>query len=1266
MAQSKLSIPFCLIFLTGCIFLFSATVGRAQVTSGAILGNITDPKGAAIMNAKVTITNTATGAIINAVTTRKGSFELPSLPNGPYRVNVDAPGFKTGVRDGIQLNIGQQYRVDIKLEIGQPEQKVVVEASSQVLRTEASQLSTTIDERTIVEMPNVNRNPLLNTSLVAGVVTTGSFLDPNNVNTGDNARQNFSSFVVNGSAPLTSNIQLDGANDTSPYANEIIVMPNIESLAESNVVTNAYSAEYGRTAGGVINFTTKSGSNTLHGALYENYRNTDLDANSYGNNYFGDNPNGSAVRPKAPFNSNLFGAALGGPVRFPWLYNGRDKTFFFTSYEGLRRVQGQSTYYTVPTALERHGDFSQTKTLVSVNGTPTALPVNVYLPLPNTTSTTQVAPGQYQVNRQQASYQGVPNVIPPQYLDPAAQQFVNFYPMPNITPVLADGTENYFINASTTINSDQLIVRLDQNFSQSRRGFFRWTTDWTLNDPPNIYATTNPAANNDGPTTQFNPSATLGYDWAITPKNLVELRFNVSRLNLVLNPSNGGADTNFGALGFAANEQVGLPTKSFPSITDGAYPTMGLQGFAYRGNHTTLLSFTPNYTRLFSNWSMKVGGEYQDILYNFTQPWVASMAFSSTLPTFSQACEGTGCPVIPVNMSQGWSPANFLLGANDGLIGNGEYVTGDPTEALKNGYWAIYDQNDWKATRKLTLNLGVRWEYQGPITDRYNRLSQFNLNATNETGAPGLYQFSGVNGDPRTQVNSNWKNWSPRVGFAYRAHPNTVVSGAYGISYVMTTGAGSGAQGFGSDGFSAPAFIQIRPDSGLDILNAPWTNAFKSGGVTAGANPQNPVLLGQNVTAVIRTDNATPYIQQWNFAVQQQLPSETILQIAYVGTKGTHLQIQQQPLNSVNQIPQTVLSNALNTYVSTGVNPLTTLVNNPYYGVISGNANLDNPTIQQQYLDEPYPTYGNVTKWFGRTGSSNYNALQLSINRAFRNGFQLTGTYTWSKNIDFGTAYGAAVQSGSTAGSAYFAPGNRRLDRSVSDFDQAHRAVISSLWALPFGKGHRFLKDTPVATQILGGWQISGIATLGSGFPLAISGTGFGRPNLIADPRLSPRYRVKGPATVVLPTGQTYSVQAGYKLLFNPYAYQASVLNVPNPSGGANLNVANPYYYGSAPRLQSDLRGPGIENFDLSLSKTYPITSRINFAVRLDAFNAFNRAQPGLPDTNFNLPNLSTPGQIGYSTSDTFGLVDLQTAQTAIGTSENAPRYVQLSGRISW
>jgi hypothetical protein len=535
------------IIFAGLLVMVNATCS-AQVTSGTILGTVTDPKGAAIVGAKITITNVATGIVSNVTSKNGGKFELPNLPNGPYKVSVDAPNFKTSTRTGIDLNIGQEYRVDMKLEIGQSAQNVIVEANAQVLRTESSQLSSTIDQRTIEEVPNVNRNPLLNATLVAGVVTTGSFMDPNNVNTGDNARQNFSSFVVNGSAPLSSNIQLDGATDTSPYANEILVMPNIEALAEANVITNAYSAEYGRSAGGVVNFTTKSGTNDFHAVLYEDYRNTELDANSFGNNMFGNDPQGSPVRPKAPFNSNLFGGTFGGPVWLPKIYKGRDKTFFFVSYEGLRRAQGMSTYYTVPTAIERGGDFSQTKSLVSVNGVPTPLPVNVYLPLPDTTTTTQVAPGQYQINRQQASYNGALNVIPPQYLDSTALKLINYFPLPNIAPVLADGTENYFTNSPTAIDSDQLIVRLDQNFSSTQRGFFRWTTDWTLNNPPNIFSGTNAAANNDGPTTQFNPTATLGYDWAISPKNLVELRLNVSRLNLVLTPCCGGADTDFTSL----------------------------------------------------------------------------------------------------------------------------------------------------------------------------------------------------------------------------------------------------------------------------------------------------------------------------------------------------------------------------------------------------------------------------------------------------------------------------------------------------------------------------------------------------------------------------------------------------------------------------------------------------------------------------------------------------------------------------------------------
>lgn len=253
------------------LFALSSTIAFAQVTTGTILGTVTDPSGATIAGAKVTITNTDTGIVSNIVNRSDGNFELPYLPNGPYSVKIDAPGFKSFSQTDVVLNIGQQYRIDAKLQIGQAAQSVVVvvAADAQVLRSEDSQLSETIDQRTIEETPNINRNPLLTSSLVAGVVTTGTFMDPNNVNTGDNSRQNFTSFVVNGSAPLASNIQLDGAMDTSPYANEILVMPNLEAIAESSIVTDAYSAEYGRTAGGVINFTTKSGTDKYHFVLYE-------------------------------------------------------------------------------------------------------------------------------------------------------------------------------------------------------------------------------------------------------------------------------------------------------------------------------------------------------------------------------------------------------------------------------------------------------------------------------------------------------------------------------------------------------------------------------------------------------------------------------------------------------------------------------------------------------------------------------------------------------------------------------------------------------------------------------------------------------------------------------------------------------------------------------------------------------------------------------------------------------------------------------------
>jgi hypothetical protein len=390
--------------------------GYSQVTSGTILGTVTDPKGAVVAGAKIVITNTATSVKSTTATNADGNYEVPYLINGPYQVTVEAPGFETFQRTNIILNVDQNYRADAVLKVGSETQAVVVTSNAYVLQTDSSELTQTIGERTIEDVPNINNNPLFYATLVAGIAPTGAMMDPQNVNVGDTSREIMSSFSVNGGMPGTSNIQLDGAMNTSPFANEIIVLPSIDSMGQATVITNAYSAEYGR-GGGVMNLTTKSGTDMFHGTLYEDFRNTVMNADSYGNNYF------TPARVRPPFDTNLFGATMGGPVWIPKLYNGHGKFFFFASYQGLRRKQGASTYYTVPTPLERTGDFSQTHTLVSVSGVSTPYPVSIYLPLPATSTVTFPAAGQYQDNRQQAVYNGVNNVIAPQYQDATATEY---------------------------------------------------------------------------------------------------------------------------------------------------------------------------------------------------------------------------------------------------------------------------------------------------------------------------------------------------------------------------------------------------------------------------------------------------------------------------------------------------------------------------------------------------------------------------------------------------------------------------------------------------------------------------------------------------------------------------------------------------------------------------------------------------------------------------------------------------------------------------
>jgi len=370
----------------------------AQVVTGTILGSVTDPSGGAVAGARVSIVNLDTNVRTELTTNADGQYTRPYLPTGRYEVTIGAPGFANYVQTGIALNVDAQYRADARLGLASANQSVVVSAGTEALQTDASDLSQTIGRKSIEDLPNVNGNPLYFLMSIPGIVpidsTRGNFMDPDQVGVGDNSRVALTSFSVNGGQPATSNIQLDGALNTGAAFNEIAVIPSLDAIGEVRVITNNYSAEFGRAGGGVIAMGTKSGGNQFHGTLHENVRNSAFNANTFGNNSFGRDANGDPVRPKAPFKTNNFGGTFSGPVRLPKIYNGRDKSFFFFSYEGLRRSQGTNTYYTVPTALERKGDFSKTVAQVLAPSGQTVLtPVQIFLPFPDTTTIQTVRAG---------------------------------------------------------------------------------------------------------------------------------------------------------------------------------------------------------------------------------------------------------------------------------------------------------------------------------------------------------------------------------------------------------------------------------------------------------------------------------------------------------------------------------------------------------------------------------------------------------------------------------------------------------------------------------------------------------------------------------------------------------------------------------------------------------------------------------------------------------------------------------------------------------
>ena len=1116
----------------------------AQTFTGSIRGSVTDPSGAVVAGALVQAMNTGTGETRSSRTSDVGQYLITSLPPGEYRVVVEFVGFKKFERSPIRVDVLQDVRVDIPIEPGSVTEEIKVSAESPLLETASASLGQVIDNRKIVDLPLNGRNPFALVALTPGV-TTGSA----DAFGGQPVIQNVyaqGDFTVNSGLQSQSESLIDGIPNNSFLWNSPVLVPSVAAVAEFKVQTNNFSAEFGHTGGGIINLITRSGGNQFHATLFEFFRNNNLDANTFFNNRSG--------QSVPPYTFNQFGGSVGGPVLLPH-YNGRNKTFFFFNYDGLRENSGLTVLATVPTPLQRSGNFSQTFTAGGA-------PVTIYDP-----ATVRATPG-VGSGFQRDPFPG--NQIPRNRFDPAAAHLLSMWPLPNLTGTDPAQISNYVINPVVDNTQDQWSTRIDHIFSANHRIFGRFSSSSLLpgtadgfNTIPGAGAVTSVGLGG-GALLIWSKSFALDHTWIINPSTLLDFRYGLTRQRQFRDPISLGIDLT--GLGFAPlyNNQVQIRT--LPTIAPSGFTNAGEGGNIFFRRGDNIHSLQLSLTKSLSRHSIKAGLEFRTFLFNDARAPGASGSYAFNAG-FTQA------DPLRAAANAGNSFASFLLGLP--ASGSVQYF---PAVSLKQAYYGGYVQDGIRLTTNLTLNLGLRYDVETPKNERYNRLSRFNptvaspLSAATGLNLRGGLEFMGVNGVDRGQWSTDLNDVAPRVGFAWRVTPKSVVRGGYGIFYASTVGQG-GLVGYGNDGFAVTNAMVTSLDGGItpaSYLSNPYPQGLVlPAGSRLGLNSQ----LGQAI-APWSTSFPNGYTQQYNFSVQRELPLAFLLDAAFVGSRTL-------------EIPIVVPFNQMNPALLSQGNSLLTQVPNPFFGQINSGS-LASSTIARQRLLRPYPQFDAINL-YTPIGQASYQSFQIRLERRFHGsvGFQLA--YTFAKSL---TNAGGGVNSpfgfNTPSIQNYY---DLRSEKALSPNDVSNRLVFSLQWELPFGKGKTFLQSGPVVVNaIAGGWQLNAIGTMQSGLPLGLTTSvnqtnalgGTSRPNVIADPNL--------------PAAQQSIAQ-----WFNTAAFW-------QPAA---------FTFGNVSRTLPSTRGPGLQDFDVSLFKNNRVREWANLQLRFEAFNVVNRANFGLPGTVF-------------------------------------------------
>ena len=968
------------ISLCGFVFLVLIMTALAQVDTGTIAGSVRDSSGAGLASATVTFVEVATNATMKTQSDSAGDYVSPPLRPGTYKVTAEAPGFKTQTRSTLAVRVQDRLRIDFDMSVGSVSENVLVTAETPTIQTDTSSLGEVVTTGQIEELPLNGRDYIQLATLTTGVVRTSS---GTNGNSGGSSTGGLNSFVANGTRGTLNNFLLDGVDNNSNDNGGVVLRSNVDAIQEFKLQTNSYSAEFGRSGGAVVNAIIKSGTNNYHGNVFEFIRNSSLDARDY----FED-----PTQKKASFKQNQFGGTLGGPIL-------KDKLFWFADYQGTRIRNPQTFVSSIPTLAERTGDFS-------APGEPI-----IYDP----------ATGSPSDPATRLPFAG--NKIPPGRINSVALAYANLYP----TPQTGQGN-NFTISPTERDRVDQGDIRLDYNLSQSDQVFVRYSkSSRTDIRPAPLPGLANGGNSSTGVGNEDTDGASIGYTHTITQKTINELRIGFNYVHI-----RRGVPESGNALPPAELRIPGVPddprVNGLTLFSPNGFRRLGDPNFAPTILASQERQITDVLTLVRGPHTIKLGGEIRWSQFNISQE-------ASPRGRFSFSGQFTRNPGVD---GSGSSLADMLLGlpisANISTViamGNRQHTP------------SLFVQDDWKVKRRLTLNLGLRWDYFAPITEAHNRQSNFDY-------ATGTLIQAGKNGASDALTTADKANFSPRIGFAWTptASTDTVVRGAYGIFFsgqeIRT--AAPLQLAYNLPFFYEPSFVS---DGSTPVIT-----------VSQGFPPLNPSqAINPGVTSV-SPHLHTPYYQSWNLAVQHALPSAISLEVAYAGSKGTHLQGVTDP----NQDPV--------------------------------------PGPDDVQARRPYPQFGSFTAIQNRA-SSIYHSLQVKGEKHLSHGLYFLSAFTYSKAIndlpEICCNFPFPQNSYDTA-----------AERAVADFDQKLRWVFSFDYELPFG-GSRSHINNRLLDAVAGGWHLGGIYTLASGFPFSAAlgfdpsntgSQGLMRPNQLRDGNL--------------------------------------------------------------------------------------------------------------------------------------------------------------------